>query len=169
MHFSENSSNQRHFWCSSLQLPCNSSQQLLLVWWLSALRRRLARRKDNKVVPEVTTDDYDSTDHAPHPYHLMMEPHNLHGSRRGSRRKTGLSRRGRRPLTREQTRLTSSHKHRAVSRDVHRELAWMETPGGVQLMRIQVNVTYSDTIKQLSFRKNTFLPINAPHTRNRLL
>lgn len=124
---------------------------------LCCLRRRLARRKSNKVAPHETTDDYDSTDHAPHPYHMMMDPRKLHGSRMGSRQKRGRSQRGR-PLTREQSQLaTSGRRSRAVSRDVHRELAWMETPGGVQLMSIQVNSTSRDVAGERQLKCVLFL------------
>ena len=105
------------------------------------IRRRAARRRGNKVAPQPTTDDYDSTDHAPHPYHMMIDPRGerkLLSSRTGSRQKHGRSQRGR-PFSREQSQLaTSGRRSRAIGREVQRELAWMDTPGGVQLMRIQV-------------------------------
>ena len=111
-------------------------------------RRRAARRKGNKVAPQATTDDYDSTDHAPHPYHMMLDPRSerkLLASRTSSRQKQGRSQRGR-PFSREQSHLTTSgRRSRAIGRDVQRELAWMETPGGVQLMRIQVCVCVGTT------------------------
>ena len=115
---------------------------------LSHCRRRMARRKGNKIAPGATTDDYDSTDHAPHPYHMMMDvrgggsvERKVMGSRGGSRMKHGRSHRGR-PFSRDHGRQStlgvSGRRSRGVAADVQRELAWMDTPGGVQLMRIQV-------------------------------
>ena len=115
---------------------------------LSHCRRRMARRKGNKIAPGATTDDYDSTDHAPHPYHMMMDvrgggsvERKVMGSRGGSRMKHGRSHRGR-PFSRDHRRQStlgvSGRRSRGVAADVQRELAWMDTPGGVQLMRIQV-------------------------------
>lgn len=94
-----------------------------------------------------TTDDYDSTDHAPHPYLMMTNPRaaerKMMSSRTGSRHKHGRSQRGR-PFSRDQSQLVASGRmSRSVARDVQSELAWMDTPGGVQLMRIQVYLHYS--------------------------
>ena len=116
----------------------------------------MARRKGNKIAPGATTDDYDSTDHAPHPYHMMMDvrgggsvERKVMGSRGGSRMKHGRSHRGR-PFSRDHGRQStlgvSGRRSRGVAADVQRELAWMDTPGGVQLMRIQV-CTRSVTVK----------------------
>ena len=97
------------------------------------------------MAPGATTDDYDSTDHTPHPYHMMVDPRGERkflGSRAGSRMKHGRNQRGR-PFSRDQggrqSQLAASgRRSRAVARDVQSELAWMDIPGGVQLMRIQV-------------------------------
>ena len=114
----------------------------------------MARRKGNKIAPGGTTDDYDSTDHALHPYHMMMDvrggggsmERKVMGSRGGSRMKHGRSQRGR-PFSRDHGRQStlgvSGRRSRGVAADVQRELAWMDTPGGVQLMRIQVQSLHS--------------------------
>lgn len=67
-------------------------------------------------------------------------------SRGGSRMKHGRSLRGR-PFSRDHRGGggmlgVSGRRSRGVASDVQRELAWMDTPGGVQLMRIQVLSVY---------------------------
>ena len=120
----------------------------------------MARRKGNKIAPGGTTDDYDSTDHAPHPYHMMMDvrggvamERKVMGSRGGSRMKHGRSQRGR-PFSRDHGRQStlgvSGRRSRGVAADVQRELAWMDTPGGVQLMRIQVHTHVHNRVQAQS-------------------
>ena len=91
------------------------------------------RRKANKVLPQApgaSTDGYDSTDHYPYGH---MPP-----SRQSRQYRPGRNQRSR-PLVHHEVGI-SARMSRAIAHDVQRELAWMDTPTGVKLMRIQVSV-----------------------------
>lgn len=110
---------------------------------LSLRRKTWLRRKANRVAPLKghTSDDYDSTDH---------RRRRLPASQQSRRIKLGRNQRAR-PLTRL---VTTGRMSRRVAVEAQKELAWMDTGMGVQLMKVQpVQVSVVSLKAQPSYNK----------------